>query len=141
MVDEIGRQALLETLLAEFASNPDEPGDLRAAAQCHQALPLFRDMGGCYAIRLDGTIVSWSWDEPERIRIESDARVCNVALFQGSKRYPAVKELLPLQPCEAVVCDTCGGTGTVRGLPAAVAGSVVCYCGGLGWVPASTGPN
>lgn len=114
--------------------SPD-PNGLREAAAKLGALPIFWDAGGCFALRPDGVIVSFLWDERDAVRVEDDPRVRNVALFRGSKKYPELEALI-VKPAGAALCPHCGGTGRE---PTAVKlnleDSIVCYCGGLGWLP------
>ena len=99
-------------------------------------LPLTWDMGGCAALRATGEVVSWIWGEEEKLSVESSSLGRNRALFQGATKYPSLRPFLPVRPADAQACKHCGGTGKVSGLPDAIAGYVVCYCGGAGWLPA-----
>lgn len=99
------------------------------------ALPLYFDMGGVYALKPSGEIVSTSWDEVDILRVENDQRIRNIALFQGSKKYPELSELIDANPNTNRPCPYCKGTG-IASLPSGVRSeNFVCYCGGLGWIP------
>jgi len=134
----------IEATLQEFVANPepflmklDEPLDLRKVAAELNVLPMFWDFGGCYAIRPDGEIVSFVWDEPYKLEPENDSRICNLVLFQGVKKYPELSELVPPRPSDAEDCSHCGGTG-VEPTNAKLGFDeerIVCYRGGLGWLP------
>lgn len=122
--------------IEEFILDPSPvPDGLRETSASLGALPIYWDMGGCYAVRPGGEIVSFLWDEPDEVRIEDDVRVRNLALFRGSKKCPEL-ELLIVKPAGASVCPHCDGTGRE---PVAVKldleDAIVCYCGGLGWLP------
>lgn len=94
-------------------------------------------MGGVYALKPNGEIVSASWDDVECLRVENDQRIRNIALFQGSKKYPELSELIDANPHTNHLCPHCKGTG-IAPIPTGVRGeNFVCYCGGLGWVPKS----
>ncbi len=128
--------------LAEFVavSEPytirfDPPLDLRAIAADVQLLPAMLDMGGCIGLRPSGAVASFLWDEPRQLRAETDERIRNLAYYQASLKYPRLVPLGPRRPPDAVVCSYCGGSGRCSGLPDRLADSVVCYCGGLGWLP------
>lgn len=99
-------------------------------------LPLYSDMGGFYGLTRSRQIVECEWDSAEEPSIVTDPRVINLALFQGAILYPALRSLLPSRPGNAVVCETCNGTGRVD-LPQHIR-NIVCYCGGAGWLPAGT---
>jgi hypothetical protein len=118
----------LQQFLAD--SSPD-PMNLRRIAAELQVLPLVPDMGGCYAIRSNGEVVSFSWDAPGDVRVEKDPRIRNMAVFQGSRKYPTLKSLVPPRRADALDCPHCLGTGK---LPEPMQ-NIICYCGGLGWLP------
>ncbi len=98
------------------------------------------DIGGCYALRLDGEVVTFAWDEPHGLSAVDDERLRNTALQQGSRKYPELATLVPARPSEAVDCRSCGGTGVIvvegRSFP-----NIICACGGLGWIPAGSSPS
>ncbi len=134
----------IKATLKEFVANPepylikfDEPLDLRKIAAELNVLPMFLDMGGCYGIRPNGEIVSFSWDEPYKLEVENDPRIWNLVLFQGAKKYPELKELVPIRSPDSVECPHCKGTGIIHGLVehGISPQNIVCYCGGIGWLP------
>ncbi|MDX2043859.1 MAG: hypothetical protein SF097_21770 [Acidobacteriota bacterium] len=101
-------------------------------------LPLMFDMSGCYAIRANGEIVSFLYDDKRDLRLETDPRILNIALFQGSKKYPELNVLIPSKPDDAVECPHCDGTGNEKWSAKHGLDFIVCYCGGLGWLPPET---
>ena len=134
----------IEAALRAYIANPEpyligsENGfDLRGLAAELNALPMFLDFGGCYAIRVDGEIVSFMWDEPYSLKPENDPRIRNLVLFQGARKYPELDELVPKRPPEAEDCSHCSGTGIepMNGGLGFDEDMIVCYCGGLGWLP------
>jgi hypothetical protein len=132
---------MIEATLEDYISNPepdvvnfDPPLDMRKIAGELNLLPLLLDMGGCVGIRPNGEFYSFVWDEPYELMPERDNRVCNIALFEGAKRFPGMMELLPLRPWSARECEYCHGSGTIVDLPTDLAKDVRCYCGGLGWI-------
>jgi len=131
--------------LAEFVAAPepytigfDQPLDLRAIAAEVRLLPAMLDMGGCLGLRPSGAVASFFWDEPRQLRTETDERIRNLAYHQASLKYPQLAPLVPRRPPDAVVCSYCGGSGRCSGFPDRLADSVVCYCGGLGWLSSKT---
>lgn len=124
-----------EEKLQEFLSEttPDLM-DMRLRARELNALPLTCDMGGCFAIRANGEIISFLWDYQD-VRQETDARIRNIALFQGSKKYPELKALIPPRSPESKDCSYCNGTGIEPMSAKLHLDNIVCYCGGLGWLP------
>jgi hypothetical protein len=128
--------------LAAFVNNPepyqvhsDPPLDLRALAAELELLPVMLDMGGCYGLKRDGEVVSFAWDEPHQLRIEREERIRNMAIFQGSLKYAVLAPLVPSRPPSAVTCSACKGTGEFSEFGERLVGKIICYCGGLGWLP------
>jgi hypothetical protein len=113
------------------ASSPD-PHGLRTIAGRLQALPVYCDMGGCYCIRPSGEVVSFAWETPHAVQVETNPLIRNLALCQGSKKYATLRKFIPARPSNASDCPDCEGKGE---LPAPVS-NCVCRCGGFGWIPA-----
>ena len=130
--------AVKDRLRAFLADTSPDPLGLRAVVAKFGALPLITDMGGCYALRLDGEVVSFAWDEPHGLAVVDDERLRNTALNQGSQRYPELAPLVPARPAEAIDCRSCGGTGIVAFEGRSLPNNVICFCGGLGWIPADS---
>lgn len=116
-------------------SGPDSLVDLGRIVSQLNALPLMLDMGGAFAIRPDGQIISFVWDKEEDFEVENDRRICNIELFAGSKKYPEVRQLIPPKSQDDVECPDCNGTGTHPISIGLGVDNIVCYCGGLGWIP------
>ena len=77
---------LIEATWAAYISNPephivkfDPPLNMRALAAQLSVLPVMLDMGGVMALRSDGEVVCFTWDEPERLELESDVRIRRVS--------------------------------------------------------------
>jgi hypothetical protein len=114
--------------------------NLRKVAADQGILPVLLDMGGCYAIRPNGEIVSFLWDEPYKLEVEKDQRNLNTALFAAVEMYPRLAELSPVRAPDSVECLTCKGTGVDQWLieNGIDPKNFRCYCGGLGWLPADS---
>lgn len=123
---------LIQDYIAESA--PDA-NNLRQLAADEQVLPLFMDMGGVFTINARGDILSFLWDDTLHPQMEYDPRIRNLVLSQGSKKYPMLKDLIPSKPDEARICPDCGGTGIAPFAAKLNTDAIVCYCGGLGWIP------
>ncbi len=111
--------------------------EARRACTAARALPLYLDWSACMAIRPDGEIIWIDYAEPHRVRLVEDERERNIGLFQGSLRDPDLGFLVRLRPAEAVDCPDCRGTGRIPFPEGSehLADRVVCYCGGIGWLP------
>jgi hypothetical protein len=124
--------------LQEYMANPEHDAlNLRQLAARFEALPLCVDWEKCWALRPDGQVVVFMHEgEDPQLRAEEDTRMKNVALFQGSLTYPEIQSLVPDRPADASDCPFCAA----KGLDNAHLESqnIICYCGGLGWVPAKT---
>ncbi len=125
----------IATRLKEYMLDPDHDAlNLRILAQRFEALPLCVDWEKCWALRPDGQVVVFAHEVADpQVRNEEDSRMINVALFQGSLTYPEIESLVPARPLDAKDCPFC---------PAESASSqslehptMICYCGGLGWIP------
>jgi hypothetical protein len=99
------------------------------------ALPLWLDMGGSYGITAVGELVELDWDGPSGSKPLHDPRAVNLALFQGSLKFPELAVLVPTRPATATTCGHCGGGGKLALANEPGLENIVCYCGGLGWLP------
>jgi hypothetical protein len=131
----------IESTLQAYINDPepqlihiDPPLNMRELASDLNLLPVVLDMGGCYGLRSDGEVFSFTWDEPFQLNRETDVRLRNLVLFQAGKKFPKLEPLVPSRPIGSRDCEFCQGTGTVVDLPADLAKSVLCFCGGLGWL-------
>jgi hypothetical protein len=133
----------IATAIAEYVAvekpylirtNPDI--DLRVFAMDSCILPVLPDMGGCLCIRWTGEVVSFGWDdEPLTLQDEHDERIRNMVYLQASLKYPVMIPLVPNRPRDAITCLSCDGSGTI--LLRGAFRNIICFCGGLGWLPAS----
>lgn len=121
-------------LIEDYPVAGDPMPELQKLVAQEKVLPLCCDMGGVLAINVEGEIRSFLWDDTLHGQVEYDPRIRNVALFQGSKKYPEL-ELLIQKPDDARVCDSCEGTGVEPLAKKLNTDAIVCYCGGLGWLP------
>lgn len=135
-----GQRGVIERGIAGFVAGESHEDCRKAAANAH-ALPLVLDWTACMAIRPEGEVLWIDYDEPHQVRAVEDDRERNVGLFQGSLRYPDLRFLAPSRPANAIDCPHCGGTGSIT-FPSGqehLAGTILCYCGGLGWLPGKSG--
>ncbi|HEY0730448.1 MAG TPA: hypothetical protein VGD38_20355 [Pyrinomonadaceae bacterium] len=121
-------------LIEDYPATSDDSPELQKLVAQEKVLPLCCDMGGVLAINAELEIRSFLWDNTLHGQIEHDPRIRNVALFQGSKKYPEL-ELLIEKPNDARVCEYCEGTGVDPYAKKLETDAIVCYCGGLGWLP------
>ena len=137
----------VEKRIAEFIadSSPLESHAwARGGIQSLNALPLFFDWSAFMALLPDGRIVWVPYDEPSDIEVVQEERVRNLGLFQATKLHPVLQFLLPPKPPNAIDCPDCQGTGRLPFPPGSehLAERLVCYCGGIGWLPpASSKPS
>jgi hypothetical protein len=94
-------------------------------------------MGGWFALTAAGDVVSAVHDPPNPLERVTDVRLRNSVFYEASRRYSDLAHLAPQRTAGDQNCPHCRGTGRVvlsdgRDAPA----NVVCYCGGLGWLPA-----
>lgn len=122
---------LIQDYISEVTNDPPE---VRQLVIQHKVLPLIWGIGGVYTIHPSGDIISFPWDDNSQGQIELDQRIRNLALFQGSKKYRELESLIE-KPENARVCPYCGGTGIDPYAEKLNTDAIVCYCGGLGWIP------
>jgi hypothetical protein len=122
-------------LIQDFVKGSEADSlNLRQLAAAKNVLPLVWDMGGVFTINPHEEVVSFAWDKWDDPRVESDLRLRNNALFGGSKKYHELESLIQ-KPEDARVCPHCGGTGLDPNAEKLNTDAIVCYCGGLGWIP------
>lgn len=128
------QKSKIARMISELDSIDDFAGrQILNQAQKYWILPCLLVAGGWYGLTPEGTIKSLGWelqDEPEE---ESDRRVCNMVLYQATIRYPELELELPVKGQSDRTCPHCNGTG--RDPYSETIENLVCYCGGLGWIP------
>jgi hypothetical protein len=124
---------LIRELISEHQDQPDMKELQRTAAK-YELLPLGFNWDPC-CITPTGDVVVFSWDNHEDYRIETDQRVINGILYQGIKKYPELNELMPVRTENDPECYSCHGTGILPFAAANDESNIVCFCGGLGWLP------
>jgi hypothetical protein len=121
--------AFIASRIAAYEVEHQEQLHLGSAKELN-ALPLYFDWSGAIGIRPDGEIVHWDYDNLDAGTLEVVEIVwVRTALVTGAKRYPNLRQLIPVRTANAVTCETCNGTGTMPQFP-----RVICCCSGLGWV-------
>jgi hypothetical protein len=101
------------------------------------ALPLYASWGGGVALRSDGELIGFLWNEPQSIKVEEDPHLRFLACVEGSKHYVELACLTPIRSAADRDCPLCDGTGRLRELEEAGIDlkNIRCYCGGMGWLP------
>jgi hypothetical protein len=96
------------------------------------ALPLYLGWSETIGIRADGEIVRWSTEgDYPGARPVLDRYTWVTALVDGTRRYEALRALLPSRPADAVDCRCLV-------YPVFCEGKILCpECCGLGWVRAA----
>jgi hypothetical protein len=125
--------SLIELKIKEFISSSSPEAEyLKYYVAKHLLLPMYIDWTCFYGIRPNGEIVVISHEDEEgEPFVERDPRIINLVLFQGAKKYSDLTRLVPERPQNAIECQYCEGEGEIeyQGV------EIVCYCGGLGWIP------
>jgi hypothetical protein len=131
----------IERRIAEFIGDSSAFGAhawARGAIASLNALPLLFDWTAFITLLPDGQIVWVPYDnEPGDIEVVQEERVRNTGLFQATKLHPELQFLLPPKPPDAIDCPDCRGTGRLKFPQGSehLADKLVCFCGGLGWLP------
>jgi hypothetical protein len=120
----------------------EEIYDLRKNAGELNVLPIAFDFGHIWALRPDGEIVCFPYEQPAEIEVigEDQKRFLNMrrgVYLRASKTYPELHELLPIRPADARICESCNGTGRepINEALGYEEERIVCLCCGLGWLP------
>jgi hypothetical protein len=111
--------------------------DVVAAAAQARVLPLFADWSGYYGLREDASVVFVPYDEPRAGPPETDVRLRTRMLFLGARHYSELRELVPQRGDSDETCPGCGGSGILAETVRLGITSIVCMCGGLGWLPSA----
>jgi hypothetical protein len=124
---------------AYIAENAKTHPQIATFVETLAALPLYADWNGGVALRPDGELIGFLWDEPQSIKVETDSHLRFLALVTGSERYPDLASLSPKRTPNDRNCPSCGGTGRLLDLEARGVDTthIRCYCGGAGWLPAN----
>jgi len=123
-------EALIESYCVEGS---DEPLYLKRLAKQYRVLPVLIDWYWFFGLCPSGDVLVIPTEEPEEPRKELEARVCRIAIYRGSLKYPDLQPLVPPRSPRSVDCHHCEGRGRID-LPGIEPNTIVCYCGGLGWL-------
>jgi hypothetical protein len=123
----------IRELQARFAI---DPRDAWAAVACnHDALPLYRDLGGTGCLRTSGEIICLGIDDEGPVTTLDPSMELSL-LVAGSKKYPWLGALLPVRCPTDRDCPVCRGRGQ---LLLGQGGSIYCsHCNALGWTNSAT---
>ena len=134
---KVSSEWIVNATHAYIADHAETHPEIATFVATLEALPLYADWGGGVAMRPDGELIGFLWDEPQSIKMETDPHLRFLALVTGSERYPELASLLPQRTSNDRDCPLCNGTGEVPGLKEhGIDTKVVrCYCGGAGWLP------
>lgn len=130
-----------EKRIAEFIADSSSLAShawARGAIASLNALPQFFDWSAFMALLPDGQIVWVPYDnEPGEIEVVQEERVRNLGLFQATKLHPELQFLVPPKPPDVIDCPDYRATGRLPFPPGSehLAERLVCYCGGIGWLP------
>jgi len=116
-----------------FARDPEEPEYLRFHVSRHSVLPILIGWTGFWGLRADGEIWLVDTEDGPEPAVELDERLQRTALYQGAKKYPDLRPLVPERPEGASDCPHCVCTGRID-VPGFPPDTIVCYCGGFGWL-------
>ena len=129
---------IIEAIKRLTTEESTEPAWSKAYAELYNLLPLMHGWTASFGLRADGKVLFYTTDDEEQtIREEADERLRNMAMYRGSLKYPELSVLVPNRPANAMICSFCEGRGRIE-LEGIDPNVIVCYCGGLGWLPHGT---
>ncbi len=137
MILDAQLQDWLSRRIEAYCRDDAEPQYLKAYASRHSVLPLFVDWTGFWGISANGSVLLIDTEEDTPPVLEADARILRIALFQGARKFPELRPLVPRRPDAAGDCPNCHGQGVID-IPGVERGVIVCSCGGLGWLDQET---
>ena len=139
MNSPVSSEWIVNATRAYISENAKTHPEIAAFVETLAALPLYVDWNGGVALRPDGELIGFLWDEPQSIKVETDAHLRFLALVTGSERYSELVCLSPQRTSSDRDCASCGGTGRLLDLEAQGVDTthIRCYCGGAGWLPAN----
>ena len=129
---------IVEDCISEFLKTEciytfgDEKIDLCKIAKEYHILPIFFDWFFICWVRPNGEFVWYDLENPNKLKVEADQRIRNIAIVKGIEKFPQLSPFLPKQTVEDIKCPYCESTNQ---LPEEVRKGVTCYCGELGWIP------
>ena len=138
MKSQISSEWIINATKEYIAERAETHPEIATFVDTLDALPLYADWGGGVAMRPDGELIGFLWDEPQSIKVETDPHLRFLALVTGSEHYPELASLSPERTSNDRDCPLCNGSGDVAGLKEHGIDTrfVRCYCGGAGWLPA-----
>lgn len=134
------QDAIRDYILDVKSAGYELASETAKAVEVMDALPLWCDWNGGVALRPDGELIGFLWDEPQLAKIESDPHYRFLACVVGAEKYPELACLSPERTAADRDCPSCNGSGVPVGLEElgiASKGSIRCYCGGAGWLPSN----
>ena len=127
--------AKINKLIQEFVNHPQDSiltKELQEVVAKSNLLPLVFNWHPC-SISPNREIFLLDWDNLNDREIETNKRIINGILFQGIKKYPELKDLMPIRSQNDIDCSHCKGAGIEPlGKELNLSESIICYCGGLG---------
>lgn len=134
---------IFSNLVQRFIDKAEpDPLNLRDFAAQKNLLPVLYDWSGVFTINSNSDIIAFDFKDldPPKLDLEhpkfiTDPRIRNMAIFQGSKKYFELGKLIPEKPVDAQICPHCQGTGIESTSAKMKVQNIICYCGGLGWIP------
>ena len=128
--------SIFEKLRESYAIGQDSKmGHAQNFVERNSLVPLMYDMSGFFAINATGTILAFSFDDLDHPTPVVESRLVNTILKQGSRTFPELDGLLPRRPDNSKDCSYCLGTGVAPAARLLNEPNIVCFCGGLGWIP------
>ncbi len=129
----------IKKLIQEFVNHPQDSihsKALQTMVAKFNIFPLTFNFFSCYCINLNGEIILFDSEYNVENKKITEKRLINLVLCQGIKKYPELKELMPIRSENDINCSHCNGTGIE---PLAkelnLVENIICWCGGLGWIP------
>jgi hypothetical protein len=118
---------------------PGAPSDIgwEEAFRQRGLTPVWADWVGGFGLTPEREVVYIDHRSGGVVEPVEERHLCHVTLFTASRKFPELAHLAPERLPGDPTCPSCGGSGQFRGLDGRPpAENIVCFCGGLGWLPA-----
>lgn len=136
---------VIENLIEKFKENKTpythnkttgEQVDICEIVSEQNFLPIFYDWTAFCSVRPNGEMVWYDYENPQKMEVEHNERIRNIAMVKGIEIFPELSPFLPQRTFDDIDCPSCESTEKTRqAMPKHLQNSIGCYCGGLGWIP------
>ena len=90
MESKVSSEWIVKATHQYIAEHAKAHPEIAAFVDTLNALPLYASWGGGVALRSDGELIGFLWDEPQSIKVETDPHLRFLAVVEGSKDHAEI---------------------------------------------------